>query len=385
MKNHKEMETQVVIIGAGIMGLSTAYYLAKQGMKACVLEQMPYAGGYTTSRCAGGFRSQFNTRLNIELSLYNQLLMERMEKDDGINLQINRCGYYFLANQDKDVSILQKSAYLQNSMGVGTRLLYGREIQTELPYLNCSGTILAAVCKNDGLFDVASMTSHLAGQLKKLGVPVLKNMKVTGIDRMSGRIAGVQTSQGEICAPHVVIAAGPWSQGLAKMVDIDLPLAKVPQQLFLTTGVNWAESIPVVVYLHNGLGFHAQSGAILSGMTKEKANSAGEGLDHDWTFEHCFEAVRYLPELIHTSIACEWWGYYDSTPDAKPIIGKLPVPGLFCLAGFDGHGLMHGLAAGNIVSSMIARGKFEEFDVAGASIERFLHNADIKKKNEIRI
>lgn len=386
LKKNQNIDTEVVIIGAGIMGLSTAYYLVTKGVKnICLLENMPYIGGITTTKCAGGFRHQFNTKLNIELSKLNYYLTKCIEKDHGINLGIEHSGYFFLASNENDSLMLERAVYLQNQLGIQSQLIDKNYIQNKFSFLNCNNIKLGSVYQKDGLMDVTEITNFLLSQLKKNDISIINNIKVLKLLNDNNRITGVETSRGKIQASNIVIAAGSYSKEVANTVNIDLPTQQIPQQLFLTTKNKYADLLPVVVFLESGLGFHSQAGGILSGMTMKKNDAVKKGINHDWTFKHCEEAVKYFPDLINSKIISEWWGYYDSTPDANPIIGELPIKGLYCLSGFDGHGFMHGLAAGNIIASLIINGTFIDLDLKNACYKRFQIQDQSNFNSEIRI
>lgn len=144
--------SEIVVIGGGVMGASTAYHLAQRGMRdVALLEKEPFFGTGATGRCAGGIRYQFSTEVNIRLSQASLPMLDRFEEEMGQVIDRRRCGYFFLLTREADVAQFRQNVALQHRLGVPTQWLTGDEVRRRLPLLKADDVIAATVCPEDGL------------------------------------------------------------------------------------------------------------------------------------------------------------------------------------------------------------------------------------------
>lgn len=229
------MQYEAVIIGAGIMGLCTAYYLNQGGMKRIlVVDREPYFGGYNTTRCAGGLRYQFADEMNIRLSQLSWSLMQETGQKAGISFQLNRCGYaFFITDRQREQSYLE-AYHLQKALGVEVSLFQGEEFAQREPRLQYEGVRFITFGAEEGILDVHQVVSFLTDALQYAGVSLLCSTCVTGIQRKGSGFV-LQTEHGDtFYTSRLVNAAGPWSSDISRMVGIDLPVARAFQQIFVT-------------------------------------------------------------------------------------------------------------------------------------------------------
>lgn len=168
------MQYEAVIIGAGIMGLCTAYYLNQGGMKRIlVVDREPYFGGYNTTRCAGGLRYQFADEMNIRLSQLSWSLMQETGQKAGISFQLNRCGYaFFITDRQREQSYLE-AYHLQKALGVEVSLFQGEEFAQREPRLQYEGVRFITFGAEEGILDVHQVVSFLTDALQYAGVSLL--------------------------------------------------------------------------------------------------------------------------------------------------------------------------------------------------------------------
>jgi sarcosine oxidase subunit beta len=365
----------VVIIGGGIMGASTAYHLAKRGCtNIVVLEANEMFGLGSTGLNAGGIRYQFATAVNIELSKLSIDMMERFSSEMGQELGIKRCGYLLMVDSDADLEQFRRNVALQNAYGVPSSVVTLDEIATLAPEVELTGIIGGSWCPRDGLVDPHGLLQGYVSNARRLGASLVTGTSATAIETTGGRIQRVVTSTGAIDTPAVVIACGPWSKQVGAMADIELPIEPIRRQIAVTAPIPGLRSdFPFVIDFSRSLYFHREGGGILTGMSKhDEPPGFDTRVDDTWRLHHLENAMERLPLLADAGIAAEWAGLYEVTPDDQPILGALPqVDGLFCCAGFSGHGLMHGPAAGLVVAEEILDGRATTIDIDTLRWNRF--------------
>ncbi|HRW49867.1 MAG TPA: FAD-dependent oxidoreductase, partial [Caldilinea sp.] len=342
--------TQIVIIGGGVMGASTAYHLARRGCTdVLLLEKQEFFGMGATGRCAGGIRYQFSTEINIRLSLLSLPMLDRFEEEPGQAIGLRRDGYLFLLTNERDVARFRHNMALQRSLGVPTEWLDGDEVRRRVPLLAADDVIAATFCARDGLADPNSVVMGYVSAVRRLGVTALTGVAVTGIERDGNRITGVVTDRGTIACETVVNAAGPWSALVSEMAGVPLPVTPIRRQMLTTTALPQVPpDFPFVIDFAQSLYFHREGDGLLTGQSNpEEPPGYDERVDRAWEMAHMEAAIRRLPLLAQAGRAAHWAGLYEVTPDAHPIIGGVPgLDGYFLVTGFSGHGFMHGPAAG---------------------------------------
>jgi sarcosine oxidase, subunit beta len=366
----------IIIIGAGAMGLSTAYSLVLRGYKnIVVLEKENVPGGMTTSKCAGGIRYQFSSKINIQLSILSIAMMEEICSILENPSAINRCGYAFILTSQDDITSYKESIDLQHQLGIRTRWLSEDDTRRMFPMMELEDLVGATFYENDGLIDPAVITGFFIKEIKRRGVKIVTSTTVMDILLENDRIAGVVTDRGTIQTPGVVCAAGPWSAHIAGMAGVTLPVYPSHQQIFCTDAVpGIPNTFPVVIFPYRGLGFHREGDGILSGLYKPEDQNRSINLDVDQTWEafHCEVALKRMPCLENANILTHWAGYYDMTPDVHPVIGEIQgVNGFYCIAGFSGHGFMHSPVCGHLLCEQIVDGEISTLNIEGLKFKRF--------------
>src|SRR5215831_16597755 len=365
----------VVVIGGGIMGASIAYHLARRGCTNVVLlERGEMFGLGSTGLNAGGVRHQFATAVNVELSKASFAAMERFSADMDQAVGLRRCGYLFLLDNEADLAQFRANVALQNRLGVPSRLVDRGEIAALAPEIDLDGIIGGSWCPADGLVDPHGLLQGYVSQARRLGTTLETSAPATAIDVSSDRVHSVQTPRETIEAPRVVIAAGPWSAEVGAFAGVDLPIQPIRRQIAVTSAIPGLRAdFPFVIDFARALYFHREGDGILTGMSnREEPPGFDTRVDEDWRLEHIQRAIERMPLLADAEIAAEWAGLYEVTPDDQPILGALPeVEGLFVCAGFSGHGLMHGPAAGMLIAEEILDGRATTIDIDPLRIARF--------------
>ena len=365
----------VVVIGGGIMGASTAYHLARRGCTdVVVLESGEMFGLGSTGLNAGGIRYQFATKVNVELSKVSIGMMERFADEMGQEVGLRRCGYLFMLDREADLAQFRANVALQNSLDVPSRVVSAAEIAELAPEVDVSGIIGGTWCPLDGLVDPNGLLQGYVSNARRLGATLLTGTPAIGIDVVDGSVRRVVTKTGSIETPTVVIAAGPWSAQIGAMAGIDLPIQPIRRQIAVTGAIPGLRAdFPFVIDFSRSLYFHREGNGILTGMSnRDEPAGFDTRVDPDWRLHHVENAMQRLPLLADAEIVAEWAGLYEVTPDDQPILGRIPhVNGLLACAGFSGHGLMHGPAAGMLMAEEILDGRAKTIDIDPLRWSRF--------------
>lgn len=377
----------VVIIGAGIMGLSTAYHLARRGCRnVLVLEKEGLPGLGSTGKNAGGIRHQFSTKVNVELSRLSFQMFDCFEEEFEQSIELNHCGYLFLIDNENSLQYFHQCADLQRNLGVETEILSLSEIEDLIPEFHLERIIGGSFNRQDGLVDPSGVLNGYAGRSQRMGVKLCFDTPVNDLVLEGDRICGVETSSGLIRTPTILVAAGPWSGQIGRSSGIRLPIEPLRRQLAITrTAEKIRRNLPFVVDFSDSLYFHYEGGGILTGMSNpgEKPGFSQE-VDEEWREIHLEKAIRRLPLLAEAELVNEWAGLYEMTPDCQPILGAVErVSGLFVCAGFSGHGFMHGPACGLLMAEEILEGKASTINIDELRLSRFESPGSVGEFNVI--
>jgi sarcosine oxidase subunit beta len=357
---------EVVIIGGGVMGASTAYHLAQRGQKnILLLEKDEFFGTEATGRCAGGVRYQFSTEINIQLSLQSLPMLDRFKDEIGQEVNFRKCGYLFVLTKPADVKTFQHSLELQQNLGVHTEWLCAEEVRHRLPLMHFEDALAGSFNPQDGLVDPNSVVMGYVGAAQRLGVQCLNNVEVTGLQVAAGKIVAVETNQGSISTPVVVDAAGPWAGLIGQMAGVTIPIVPYRRQIMTTTSLpEVPQDFPFVLDFAQSLYFHREGDGILTGMSNNNEKAGfDQSVDEAFEMVNLEAAIARMPCLEKAGLLSHWAGLYEVTPDAHPIYGQTPVGGFYLVAGFSG--------------------KFHSVDVSELDLARFKEGRQIKEYNVV--
>ncbi|MEX1071328.1 MAG: FAD-binding oxidoreductase, partial [Anaerolineales bacterium] len=338
-----------------------------------------------TGRCAGGVRYQFATEVNIRLSQQSLPMLERFPDEIRQEVDYRQCGYLFLLTEDADIAKFKSNVALQHKLGVQTEWLEGDEVRKRLPQLKLDDVKAGTYHDKDGLCDPNSVVMGYINAASKLGAQTVGGVDVQGINVEGGGIQSVVTSQGEISTPIVVNAAGPWAGQVGNMAGVEIPISPLRRQMLTTTPLpELPTDFPFVIDFAQSLYFHREGDGILTGMSNPNEQPGfDQSVDPDWELVNLEKAAQRLPMLERAGLASHWAGLYEVTPDAHPIYGATPVEGFFVVAGFSGHGFMHGPIAGKLMSEIILDGKASTVDISMLDLARFSQGRLIREYNVV--
>ncbi|HZC41094.1 MAG TPA: FAD-binding oxidoreductase [Streptosporangiaceae bacterium] len=364
----------VVIIGGGIMGVSTAYELAAAGVTGVVLVDAGALGSGSTARAAGGVRAQFSDPVNIRLGLQSLRVFETFRERFGQDIDFHQVGYLFLLDSRADVASFREAVATQQQLGVPSRMITVAEAAELSPLISTDGLLAAAYSPADGYCSPESVVLGYATAARRLGARIIPHCPVTGIQAAAGRITAVATAAGSISAPAVICAAGPWSRRVAAWAGADLPVTPLRRQVLVTGPVpGLPPRLPFTIDFGTSLYFHREGPGLLLGMSDPDETPGFKLTRSDaWLPALSAALARRAPALTSAGIKTGWAGLYEVSPDHNALIGESAAVSRFLYAtGFSGHGFLMGPAVGEVMRDLYL-GRQPFIDVTALTADRFI-------------
>lgn len=389
-------QSDVVIIGGGVVGSSAAYFLASQpGFKGSitVVEKDPTYNEAATPRSAGGIRQQYSTPENILISQFGAAFIkaagDHLEVEgDRPDLQFHENGYLFLATE-AGLATLTANQQLQCSLGASTELLQPDALRQKFPWLNASdlaGGSFGPI--NEGWLDPYSLLQAFRRKARSLGVTYL-NDEVVDLDHSNHRVTSVTLRSGiKISCGTVITTAGIQAATIAGLAGIDLPVRPRKRFIYVFDCREDIHTAPLTID-PTGVWFRPEGASFISGV------SPAEDQDPDCTdyeLEYTLYEDLIWPTLAERVPAFEaiklvraWAGHYDyNTLDQNVIIGKAPqIENMLIASGFSGHGLQQSPAIGRALSELVTFGGYRSLDLSRLGYERILNGQLIQEANVV--
>lgn len=420
-------QTDVVVIGGGIVGVSTALFLAEQGVKVVLCEKGVIAGEQS-SRNWGWCRSMGRDPRELPLMQESLRLWRAMNDRVGAETGFRQCGTLYACPDGQ--TFAKREAWLPHARqhGVDSRLLRGAEV-TALTGGVGGDWAGALYTPGDGVAEPALATSAMARAARAAGAVIVQNCAVRGLDMSAGAVSGVVTEMGRVACDRVVLAGGIWSSLMCRSIGIRLPQLGVLATVMRTQPIDagptmaiWGPGLSLRKRLDGG--YTVASGGVVADITPDsfrffrdfmpmlknewrglsyragrtfiKAHRLSRPWSHDGVSP--FERIRTLdpaisprelkrahsnliasfPQLAQARVAASWAGMIDTTPDLVPMISEVAtLPGLVLSTGYSGHGFGIGPGAGRLTAD-IALGRTPVVDAAPFRFSRFTDGSRIR-------
>ena len=366
----------VVVVGGGVVGASAAYHLAAAGAgRVLVLERADHLAAGSTGACAGGFRFQFSSAINVRLSQASVPMITGFTQEHGLPLDVVQDGYLFLVRGEELWRHFLAANELHASLGVEAEVLTPEEAASLAPGIATEDLVGATFGPRDGIADPSGLTQGYATLARGSGAEIEFGVEVEVVRIGGDRVLGVDTSDGPIDAGVVVNAAGPWAGVLAATAGVDLPLEPIPRHVLVTGPFDGApERRTLVIEAMTSFYFHREGAGVLMGMGGASERASFEtATDESFIAEELLPtAVRVFPPLEAASVEHSWVGLYEMTPDRHPNIGEAPgVAGFYLANGFSGHGFQHAPVVGKLLAELIVGGAATTVDISSLGLDRF--------------
>ncbi len=371
---------EVVILGAGVVGASSAWHLARRGVRRILLLDRGAApGAGSTARATGGFRAQYATAINIRLSLLSRAKLAAFRDETGIDPGYAPLGYLWLAGTKEELKALANARQVQHATGLREAVFVTPDdIRGLNPAVSGDGVLGGAWCPTDGFVRPLDLLAGYLGGAERSGVRIRWGANVNGLDLgAGGGVVAVRTDTERIPCGTVVNALGAWAAGVMSKTGFDLPVTPLRRQVAATvpTGV-LPPTMPMTIFVSDGFHLRVRDGRVL--LLWPTPGAPGRPFDDSvepaWVQAVVEKARARVPVLRNVPVdraAC-WAGLYEISPDKHAILGPTPgVPNLFLINGSSGHGVMHAPALGQLLAEIIVDGRACTLDVGRLRPGRF--------------
>jgi len=379
-------DSEIVVVGGGCVGTSIAYHLAKLGAKGVTLFERDHLAWGATGKSSA----------IVNLGVWNaskpltQMLLESINVFHNFDREIGgRCGFketgWIGVSGTVHEDRVRRVSTFQREMGAVTRLVSPSEVKQIAPAAVTDDLKVAVYEPQSGYADPVDTTNSVAARAEKLGAKILTGCKVTGFLQEGDRVTGIRTTNGDVAARKVIVAANVWSLKLLQGLGVDLPITPTRKQvcLFKLTGEAGKPNLIMDDFV-NDLYMKPENEQTLVG----EIETPGLPVDPD----NFMDAVDYetIPKLgkklVHRFPAMEaavsrggYAGPYDVSPDGHPILDEVPGhDGLFCAVGFSGHGFRFSPCTGRLMAEFVLDGKTKGVDIREFRFSRFAEGKPVK-------
>ena len=353
----------VVIVGAGVHGLSTAYYLAKQGVTDIAVLDKGYVGGGASARSTAIVRANYLTVEGIPFFRESLKLYEGLALELDFNLMFNQTGRLDIGHAESTVYALRQRVELNKLLGVDSRLIGPEEIKELVPVIDLR--------EGKHLPVMAALYHPPAGTVRhdavvwgygrgsdRLGVEIHPFTEVTGLLRSGDRITGVETPKGTVNAGTVVSATAGWTSIISGMAGVELPIVTYPLQAFVTEPLKpFMDRVISSGNLHVYI-YQTDRGEIVIGGPVDPYPTYSHRSTLNMLEELARFAVELVPSLRDVKVMRQWTGICDMTPDYTPVMGEVEgLEGFVLNAGWGTWGFKAAPIAGKCIAELVATGK----------------------------
>jgi sarcosine oxidase, subunit beta len=368
---------EAVIIGGGVMGCSMLYNLAMRGMRDVVLLERDVIASGGTGRSQAISRMHYSNPFTASLAWESLNILRNFEDMVGGSAGFTHTGYMLIVGSEGREAVEQNIA-MQQSLGINTQLLSPRDAKQVAPMFELDDADVIAYEPESGYSDPYAVSSTYARRAQEMGTEVNLWTPATGIRLSHGRVEGVQTAQGDIATPRVVVAAGPWSRALFHGIGLDLPIRTMRHQVtILRRPQELLPGHPIVSDLIHNIGFRPDaSDFTLLGVNDADVfvdlDTFNQGVDMAIVTDGMQRMARRCPLLRHAYFRGGWAGVYDVTPDWHPILDAVEgIEGLYAAVGFSGHGFKLSPMIGVVMAELILQGRASSVDITPMHWSRF--------------
>ena len=350
----------VIIIGAGSVGVPTAMSMARAGLNVLVLDRFASSGQGSNKAAIGGIRATHSDPAKIRLCLRTLEVVSSWEETHGQDIEWTEGGYTFVAYRKHEEETFKTLLKTQHKYGLDIDWYNKDEFLKIVPSVNTDGLIGGTFSPHDGHCSTLLFGHALYEQAVRAGAQFHFNEQVTAIDVYEGRVRGVKTDRGEYTAPIVVNAAGPWASEIGRLVGLDHPVNPDSHEGGITEPVAHFLN-PMVVDVRPAPGsanyyfYQLSTGQVVFCITPSPSIW---GFDRRETSAFLPMVARrmvdLMPLLTNIRVRRTWRGLYPMTPDGSPLVGRSEeIEGYIMAIGMCGQGFMLGVGLGELLTHLV--------------------------------
>ncbi len=383
----------IIIIGAGIMGSSTAFELAKRGLKVALLDKKGVGDG-GTGKSSAIIRQHYSKELTARMAKYSLGIFQNFSNEVGGECGFTQSGFLLVAAA-KDLDGLKANVALQQKLGIQTELIDQETVHNLMPALKTSDLVAAAYEPESGYADPYLTVTSYANATKRAGAVLFQDTPVTGIRFAGDKVVGVDSLKGPFDAPLVLNCTGAWGAQVAKMANVDIPIDSCRVQVaFFRRPAGHEASHPVFADFINATYFRSETGGLtLVGLVDPEEAQAivdpdnfREGVDDEFIMEAGERLIERFPAMEQSQVTGGYASLYAITPDWHPIVDELiPGSGFYVCSGFSGHGFKLGPAVSVMMADLLTGVKDPLFDPHLFRLSRFAENDPVRGQYEYSI
>lgn len=383
----------VIIIGAGIMGCSSAYHLAQRGLSVALLERGIIGEG-PSGESSAIIRQHYSNELTARMARYSLRVFQNFRDQIGGECGFTETGVVMLVGE-KDHTGLKANIDLQHSVGIRTSIIDAHALRDIMPGISVPDTIAASYEPEGGYADPYMTVIAYARAGTNQGVEILQETEVIDILFSGQVVSGVRIPTGVINAPMVLNSAGAWGAQVARMANINAPINSCRVQVAFFRGPEErAGSHPVIGDFVNASYFRPETGGLtLAGLIDPaEADAVVDPDNYNRKSEFEFVAdigerlVKRYPPMEQSENTGGYASLYAITPDWHPIIDEVPPgSGFYLCSGFSGHGFKLGPAIGDMVADLLTGESDPEFEASLFRYNRFEENDLVRGQYEYSI
>lgn len=387
--NSRIKTADIVILGAGVMGAAIAFHLATQRAGKIVVVDKGHVGQGGSGRSSALIRMHYSYPPEVQLALVSLHMFEHWREVVGGEGDFRKTGFVRLVHPG-ETERLKQNVEMQRKLGVNVQLVDRAELKELEPDWTVDEVELAAYEPDSGYGDGAGVANDFFARARDLGVEYLSKTPAW-LRIEAGRVLGISTGGGDITAPVVVAATGPWTRPLFQQAGLDVPIETEYHQVAILKnapgmkggGCACIDSV-TATYFRSDAHDKFLIGDFYGKRDADPDNFPQRASEQD--LEEIIErACRRVPKLQNAEVMCGVTGVYDMTPDSRPLLGQFPgVDGLFVCAGFSGMGFKISPAVGLVMSELLLGGRGKTVDISSFCPGRFAAGHPIKAEYEYK-
>lgn len=389
-----ESSADFVIVGGGVTGASTAWWLAGMapGARIVVIEKDPSYARAATALSVASVRQQFSNPVNVEISRFGvdfiRHFADRIGPEGGVaSLGLRENGYLFLAGTESGAALMEELAAMQRGLGAATEVLDRAALARRFPWMQLDDVVAGSLgARDEGWFDNMGLLGGFRAAGRARGVTWIAD-RVTGLGREGTRVTSVTTASGHsISAGAVLCAAGTGATEICRMAGIALPVEPRKRTVFVVDAPNARHPGAPLIIDHSGIYLRPEHGQWITATVPDNDGPCSE---NDWEPDHALFEDAIWPRLYARAEGFDavkvtrlWVGHYDyNTLDQNAVLGRWPgYENYFVATGFSGHGLQQSPAVGRGLAELMTSGRYLSLDLGPLGAERIIEGRPFLEK-----